>query len=315
MPGRSSNTSNSNDNYKFTGHERDNEAGLNLIHMGARGYDPVIARMLQVDPFHAKAPGWTPYRYAFNNPMRYLDPDGLYETDGHFWTVYLAARLTGRSDAYLLAFAAELPDHIMNAAGDIVSSTATWANPFMQGPYHGLTGFSANYERMHSRRLFANGLDTYQRGAALHRLGDSYSHTKKSGSTYSPPFGHWVPFNSTKTHWPDKIANRPELYLQYVKDLISTLGGVNIDLFTFEYIANEGGTTEENSAILETEIRLMGEGGSYSVSGRHSSAIKKYINARNRHYGTSYKTATATRYTINENGEWEESTVIHVKRD
>ena len=37
MPGCSANTANPNDNYQFTGHELDDEAGLNLIHMGARG--------------------------------------------------------------------------------------------------------------------------------------------------------------------------------------------------------------------------------------------------------------------------------------
>ena len=81
MPGRSSNSSNPNDDYKFTGHERDDEAGLTIDYMGARTYDPVIARMMQVDPLSSGAPGITPYRYAFNNPLRYIDPDGRFELD------------------------------------------------------------------------------------------------------------------------------------------------------------------------------------------------------------------------------------------
>ena len=32
------------------------------------------------DPLADLAPGWTPYRYGFNNPVTYIDPDGLFET-------------------------------------------------------------------------------------------------------------------------------------------------------------------------------------------------------------------------------------------
>jgi hypothetical protein len=34
-----------------------------------------------VDPKSADAPGWTPYRYGLNNPIRYSDPTGMLEND------------------------------------------------------------------------------------------------------------------------------------------------------------------------------------------------------------------------------------------
>ncbi len=76
MPGRSSNSANPNDNYKFTGHERDDEAGLDLDYMGSRYYDPVIPRFLSIDPRAAEMPAWSPYAYAFNNPIKFWDPNG-----------------------------------------------------------------------------------------------------------------------------------------------------------------------------------------------------------------------------------------------
>jgi len=51
MPGRSSNTGNPNDDYKFTGYELDDEAGINLMYAGARYSDPVLGgRWLSIDP-------------------------------------------------------------------------------------------------------------------------------------------------------------------------------------------------------------------------------------------------------------------------
>ena len=76
MPGRSSNTANANDIYKFTGHERDAELGLD--YMLARNYDPEIGRFLSVDPLYDKLPSYSPYVYTKNNPINSTDPDGRF---------------------------------------------------------------------------------------------------------------------------------------------------------------------------------------------------------------------------------------------
>ncbi len=76
MPGRSSNTANPNDNYKFTGYEQDDEAGLNLYHAGARGYDPVLGRFMSIDRFYYKYPSLSTYQYAANNPLYFVDVNG-----------------------------------------------------------------------------------------------------------------------------------------------------------------------------------------------------------------------------------------------
>jgi hypothetical protein len=43
--------------------------------------DPIVGRWWMPDPLAEKAYHLTPYRYAFNNPVRYIDSDGLFELD------------------------------------------------------------------------------------------------------------------------------------------------------------------------------------------------------------------------------------------
>ena len=60
--------------FKFNGKELDEETGL--YYYGARYYDPKISIWLSVDPLAEKFPGYSPYSFCFNNPLRFVDPDG-----------------------------------------------------------------------------------------------------------------------------------------------------------------------------------------------------------------------------------------------
>jgi RHS repeat-associated protein len=64
--------------YKFTGKELDDITGL--YYFGARYYDPRISLWMSVDPMAEKYPGWSAYRYGFNNPISYIDQFGLFES-------------------------------------------------------------------------------------------------------------------------------------------------------------------------------------------------------------------------------------------
>ena len=67
--------------YKYNGKEFQEELGLNMYDYGARNYDPSIGRWMNVDPLAENDRKWSPYRYCYDNPLRFRDPDGMFENE------------------------------------------------------------------------------------------------------------------------------------------------------------------------------------------------------------------------------------------
>ncbi len=214
--------------FGFNGKENDNEVKGegNEIDFGARIYDSRIGRWLSRDV--AIAPWQSPYIFVSNSPITMFDPDGNWQTDGHYWSVYLAGVMLGIANAERIAYYTEYPD--TKIQGNKAEERYTWALPFVQQNTHSLNhGLGPWKSVLATRALMEQDLgDMEEFGRLLHKLGDTYAHRRlgdnKAGILYGNKIWTWDHAVADGSD-PDMIYNRMTdgVYESYVLNMTAVL--------------------------------------------------------------------------------------------
>ncbi|WP_320019763.1 RHS repeat-associated core domain-containing protein [Labilibaculum manganireducens] len=107
--------------YKYVGKERDEETGL--YYYGFRYYAAWLCRFVSVDPLQFDYPHYTPFQYAGNKPITYIDLDGLEELNVNNLKSD-SIQLSHKSDTTALKyFRKKATDLIIKQAPSITKST------------------------------------------------------------------------------------------------------------------------------------------------------------------------------------------------
>ncbi len=187
------------------------------------------------------------------------EENSSFQTDGHYSTIYLIGKMLRVPQYKLLAWYTEAPDNLIHEKYAIVQST--WAERDHQLMTHALTFGYHSIEEFKTSVAFMNAdRNNYvEMGRLLHRYGDCFAHTRLEDSlskyVEKRMYGDTINFifnvlGITTEHMssdgaePDLIGNRPNWYMEYVKnvvDLISLKFGKqssSVDFSLFEYLAN-----------------------------------------------------------------------------
>lgn len=157
-------------NYKFNmGSELIDDFDLGWYETPYRGYDAQLGRFMQIDPLADLFPDWTPYQFAYNDPIFWSDPMGLANQGG---------------------------DSTWVSASQLVQYL--WDNsPGNSSTYFEIVGYNPYGDEI-GRTYTENGVNIYQEGEFAVRKRSSFQSSSQDSQNRDDDFD-WLEYGKTAT--------------------------------------------------------------------------------------------------------------------